>query len=103
FSSRRRHTRFSHDWSSDVCSSDLEIIGRHTRYFDGTLFLIELEIGGVGPTIHTIMGNIERDISDQVNLFLMTIAHQLFPLAEKQKLNDFFSFYVLRQLLPQYF
>src|SRR5690606_41070822 len=28
FSSRRRHTRFSRDWSSDVCSSDLvETIG----------------------------------------------------------------------------
>src|SRR5207302_6598849 len=27
FSSRRRHTRFSRDWSSDVCSSDL---GRKT-------------------------------------------------------------------------
>src|SRR5690606_11178441 len=25
FSSRRRHTRFSRDWSSDVCSSDLNI------------------------------------------------------------------------------
>src|SRR5690606_39527890 len=24
FSSRRRHTRFSRDWSSDVCSSDLD-------------------------------------------------------------------------------
>src|SRR5690606_40019694 len=23
FSSRRRHTRFSRDWTSDVCSSDL--------------------------------------------------------------------------------
>src|SRR2546429_5017089 len=30
FSSRRRHTRCSRDWSSDVCSSDLiEQIGRH--------------------------------------------------------------------------
>src|SRR6266478_6810015 len=28
FSSRRRHTRFDCDWSSDVCSSDLEL----TRY-----------------------------------------------------------------------
>src|SRR5690606_40198937 len=28
FSSRRRHTRFSRDWSSDVCSSDLaELLG----------------------------------------------------------------------------
>src|SRR5690606_40917749 len=26
FSSRRRHTRFSRDWSSDVCSSDLEYL-----------------------------------------------------------------------------
>src|SRR2546430_7788872 len=25
FSSRRRHTRFDCDWSSDVCSSDLKI------------------------------------------------------------------------------
>src|SRR5690606_39640964 len=26
FSSRRRHTRFSRDWSSDVCSSDLSFL-----------------------------------------------------------------------------
>src|SRR5690606_39894472 len=26
FSSRRRHTRFSRDWSSDVCSSDLTLL-----------------------------------------------------------------------------
>src|SRR5690606_39992191 len=26
FSSRRRHTRFSRDWSSDVCSSDLNVL-----------------------------------------------------------------------------
>src|SRR5439155_12122432 len=25
FSSRRRHTRWPRDWSSDVCSSDLEL------------------------------------------------------------------------------
>src|SRR5256885_5719172 len=27
FSSRRRHTRLQGDWSSDVCSSDLFVIG----------------------------------------------------------------------------
>src|SRR4030042_3709108 len=27
FSSRRRHTRCSRDWSSDVCSSDLSVTG----------------------------------------------------------------------------
>src|SRR5690606_40720450 len=31
FSSRRRHTRFSRDWSSDVCSSDLEIMSDELR------------------------------------------------------------------------
>src|SRR5690606_25746558 len=30
FSSRRRHTRFSRDWSSDVCSSDLHVAGLAT-------------------------------------------------------------------------
>src|SRR5207245_7410100 len=29
FSSRRRHTRCYRDWSSDVCSSDLEIVGAY--------------------------------------------------------------------------
>src|SRR2546430_4230478 len=31
FSSRRRHTRFDCDWSSDVCSSDLVPGGRWLR------------------------------------------------------------------------
>src|SRR5690606_40724250 len=37
-SSRRRHTRFSRDWSSDVCSSDLEqerLIDRIVHALDG--------------------------------------------------------------------
>src|SRR2546429_1078866 len=38
FSSRRRHTRCSRDWSSDVCSSDLEEAGLR-------LGLIALAIG----------------------------------------------------------
>src|SRR5690606_39677909 len=28
--SRRRHTRFSRDWSSDVCSSDLWVYSKQT-------------------------------------------------------------------------
>src|SRR5437870_7707090 len=31
FSSRRRHTRWPRDWSSDVCSSDLPRVGRAAR------------------------------------------------------------------------
>src|SRR2546427_5644051 len=32
FSSRRRHTRFDCDWSSDVCSSDLDVNVFGTNY-----------------------------------------------------------------------
>src|SRR2546430_11022805 len=37
FSSRRRHTRFDCDWSSDVCSSDLiaAALVRPPQLFDG--------------------------------------------------------------------
>src|SRR5690348_18350537 len=31
FSSRRRHTRWTGDWSSDVCSSDLQVGGHQRR------------------------------------------------------------------------
>src|SRR5690606_39590404 len=38
FSSRRRHTRFSRDWSSDVCSSDLTYLSNNvviaTGFYD---------------------------------------------------------------------
>src|SRR5690606_40111576 len=37
FSSRRRHTRFSRDWSSDVCSSDL--VPRRVRRVDNAYAL----------------------------------------------------------------
>src|SRR5215475_232644 len=51
FSSRRRHTSFSRDWSSDVCSSDLGLAGE----------------GAVGmpaartPRAHADWGSGERD------------------------------------------
>src|SRR5207253_3905264 len=46
FSSRRRHTRWPRDWSSDVCSSDLsEVVlknGLGTRYGLGVMVRQEL-------------------------------------------------------------
>src|SRR5205807_7568397 len=32
FSSRRRHTRLQGDWSSDVCSSDLELLHKDSDF-----------------------------------------------------------------------
>src|SRR5690606_39487262 len=37
FSSRRRHTRFSRDWSSDVCSSDLKDYSRAISIYSAIL------------------------------------------------------------------
>src|SRR5205085_5106672 len=48
FSSRRRHTRFDCDWSSDVCSSDLDPPGK-PRGDRPTSYLRRLySFGGVG-------------------------------------------------------
>src|SRR5699024_11733113 len=46
FSSRRRHTRSKRDWSSDVCSSDLDPYG---------------EIGTGGPFLCPMAGREERE------------------------------------------
>src|SRR3712207_8343437 len=50
FSSRRRHTRYWRDWSSDVCSSDLGGIGM--GYFLG----IEPMIGALVFSILSALG-----------------------------------------------
>src|SRR3712207_8608416 len=52
FSSRRRHTRYWRDWSSDVCSSDLAA----TRRLTGALFawadLGGTEVKGLPGPVH---------------------------------------------------
>src|SRR6266508_6357317 len=58
FSSRRRHTRWPRDWSSDVCSSDL-------RYRAGRVFL-----AGAAAHIPSPAGaqGMNTGIQDAVNL-----------------------------------
>src|SRR5690606_40661338 len=43
FSSRRRHTRFSRDWSSDVCSSDLA-----SGAYGAIALRVQAQVGGGG-------------------------------------------------------
>src|SRR5690606_39710543 len=69
FSSRRRHTRFSRDWSSDVCSSDLIVTPnkkansasmeyteslRAARRQGGSHYLYEGTVGAGLPVIQTV-------------------------------------------------
>src|SRR2546430_9510555 len=48
FSSRGRHTSFDGDWSSDVCSSDLDRIGED-RYFHAVCLCGEPRLGPGHP------------------------------------------------------
>src|SRR6266480_6698205 len=41
FSSRRRHTRLTCDWSSDVCSSDLDLFGEQALLCGGVSSLVK--------------------------------------------------------------
>src|SRR5882757_869713 len=47
FSSRRRHTRYWRDWSSDVCSSDLEVEG-------------ELDVGDAPGSLRHVLFKADR-------------------------------------------
>src|SRR3989449_8534554 len=58
FSSRRRHTRCSRDWSSDVCSSDLEPLGRLA-----TVSARPPQSSGDGVAFRTLDGVTEGDLT----------------------------------------
>src|SRR5205809_4687930 len=51
FSSRRRHTRCSRDWSSDVCSSDLPAVVEPARRGHR----------GGGPAAEALAGRVEHE------------------------------------------
>src|SRR5690606_34531727 len=63
FSSRRRHTRFSRDWSSDVCSSDL--VQSTWSYFTMEKFewdekMVGLSLGFVGTLLMIVQAGLIR-------------------------------------------
>src|SRR5690625_1537925 len=84
FSSRRRHTRWPRDWSSDVCSSDL--VGLVAPGFPGLLVGFVLELAVVHEFCHgwaSIWGNLDevearfpsktQRVVDAHNSYLLTI------------------------------
>src|SRR5690606_40014845 len=70
FSSRRRHTRFSRDWSSDVCSSDLADTSvrtdPHIAQFDADRLVFPLRIRSwrTGDAFHPLGMNGRKKLSD---------------------------------------
>src|SRR5690606_39726679 len=54
FSSRRRHTRFSRDWSSDVCSSDLAVEQREPAR-EPRVGEIGIELVEIDPPAQTLV------------------------------------------------
>src|SRR5690606_40880555 len=60
--SRRRHTRFSRDWSSDVCSSDLP-----------ELFKTKHLQGHQGMQTSNAMGTIKNDVRARIQFIFCTI------------------------------
>src|SRR5690606_18322953 len=58
FSSRRRHTRFSRDWSSDVCSSDLRTLQPAIRNINAILPQLRGGFQGVAAAISGLAGRI---------------------------------------------
>src|SRR5436305_12843825 len=57
FSSRRRHTRCGRDWSSDVCSSDLNSPGNYSfeTWNSGTYITrVDNVAGSVTPAVNSV-------------------------------------------------
>src|SRR5690606_28848534 len=69
FSSRRRHTRFSRDWSSDVCSSDLR--RRNLSFFDH--FSVAVQNHVVAFLVGQIQSNREMTLLLVITLHLASL------------------------------
>src|SRR3712207_9339919 len=60
FSSRRRHTRYWRDWSSDVCSSDL-----FGRYHVGAHYALPIRIPASGTSTSHVLGAADQNPGEQ--------------------------------------
>src|SRR2546430_6855626 len=69
FSSRRRHTRFDCDWSSDVCSSDL----KKTMHLNSMIAGLQL------PTVFITLSMAEGSWKDLYDILRKTDNHDTIP------------------------
>src|SRR2546429_3930723 len=92
FSSRRRHTRCSRDWSSDVCSSDL-VMGKADSAFSRTAKLEDTTIGWrfVNPLMKAKYGTDSMPETGEIVAEEFHISRQdqdLFALRSQQRTAD---------------
>src|SRR5256886_7640212 len=102
FSSRRRHTRFDCDWSSDVCSSDLTYLRdqmpvwktRHTGVEAMTVAVMGCVVNGPGESKHanlgiSLPGTFEEPVADRKSTRLNSshsqISYAVFCLKKKKE------------------
>src|SRR2546430_3342236 len=88
FSSRRRHTRFDCDWSSDVCSSDL---GKTTGFYQNSVTLNQLfyDFGTTRSQVDTAQFNLKAANSDAettVQTVVVNVQQAYFNLQQTQRL-----------------
>src|SRR2546422_7850732 len=83
FSSRRRHTRCSRDWSSDVCSSDLEG-GRALVLEQAGNLVDDVTIAAVGHLLHERLAQDRK--STRLNSSHGYISYAVFCLKKKKKI-----------------
>src|SRR5699024_12054790 len=97
FSSRRRHTRSKRDWSSDVCSSDLNI-GRLPVIRDGKLVGIitrtniiekmhELALMEESGKDQPLKTNMKNDLKEQLEHDAFSLLEKIRQTAEKAKID----------------
>src|SRR5690606_39954097 len=86
FSSRRRHTRFSRDWSSDVCSSDLFL--KKILKYAVILFLI-ISIASIVVNLERFFGGTFKIIRiGNMSLIMIGAAFYLYELLQSPRSEE---------------
>src|SRR5260221_6521959 len=105
FSSRRRHTRSLCDWSSDVCSSDLEIALAESSTLDSIskLWIEEGDLGKLlndGASLEGLTGLVQQDPpvsllnGERMYRILLNAFGQMVPGPSKVDAGDRIDLYV---------
>src|SRR2546430_12872258 len=88
FSSRRRHTRFDCDWSSDVCSSDLiRLMESVDTTRDLLAGVLETYLSQTSNRMNRVMKQLDRK-STRLNSSHSQISYAVFCLKKKKSQYD---------------